>query len=410
MTRNPADNRAVSAMFRAFGGAGRIVMGEARMESAFSGMHRGERIFLSVWMPLSVLVAAGDAVIGWFGVPSGLLLALPAAWSVLHVLPFVLQVRTPSSQWRAWLAAGVVWAWFHRDCGGVTAWFSVAWFLLLASNTAGMLWLGLVRTMEWKGRQGIAWRMALWVVPHVAAIVIGFRFGWAWALMAGAGMAAFYCLAVLRPGSQWLGPVVRRFDDGEVLVTIDDGPDPEDTPALLDLLDRHGVKAVFFMIGEKVAAHPELVREVIRRGHEIGNHTMTHPQATFWCAGPWRTRREIACCQRVIGEVAGVVPRWFRAPVGHRNFFTHPIAAEMGLQVMGWSRRGYDAVDTDAGRVLERILTGVLPGDIVLVHESTPVASEVLDGVLRGTAPCGSISSAGDGKEQAPAGSGCDRG
>jgi hypothetical protein len=96
--------------------------------------------------------------------------------------------------------------------------------------------------------------------------------------------------------------------------------------------------------------------------------------------------------------------------VGHRNFFTHPIAAEMGLQVMGWNRRGYDAVDSDAGRVLERILTGVLPGDIVLVHESTPIAAEVLDGVLRGTAPCGSISSAGDGKEQAPAGSACDCG
>ena len=150
---------------------------------------------------------------------------------------------------------------------------------------------------------------------------------------------------------------------------------------LLDLLDRHQTKAVFFMIGEKVRAHPELAREVIRRGHEIGNHTLTHPQASFWCAGP--------CADP---------PRDCRLPAGHRGNHRHqtplvsgagrasesfhpPVASDLGLQVMAWNRRGFDAVERDAGKVLARILP-LHPGDIVLLHESTPIAEEVLGGVM----------------------------
>jgi peptidoglycan/xylan/chitin deacetylase (PgdA/CDA1 family) len=124
---------------------------------------------------------------------------------------------------------------------------------------------------------------------------------------------------------------------------------------------------------------------VLRRGHEIGNHTMSHPHPVFWCAGPWRTRREIADCQRAAKEVTGFTPRFFRAPCGHRNLFTHPIAREHGLEVMAWSRRGFDAVETDATKALKRILTKIAPGDIVLVHEATPIAVEVMEGLLQGT-------------------------
>jgi peptidoglycan/xylan/chitin deacetylase (PgdA/CDA1 family) len=214
-------------------------------------------------------------------------------------------------------------------------------------------------------------------------LVLGFRYGWPWAIAGGALIAAFYCVAVLRPSGQWLGPVKTDTGDRSILLTIDDGPDPKDTPTLLDLLDHHGRKAVFFMIGEKVAAHPELAREVLRRGHLIGNHTMTHPQASFWCAGPWRTRREIAECQRTIQEATGFEPKWFRAPVGHRNWFTHPVCGDLGLEVVAWSRRGFDAVETDAAKVLERMLKGLAPGDIILMHEATAIVGEVAEGVLQ---------------------------
>jgi peptidoglycan/xylan/chitin deacetylase (PgdA/CDA1 family) len=225
-------------------------------------------------------------------------------------------------------------------------------------------------------------RVALLVLVHGLALLAGWLWGWWWAVAAGAAIAAGFCGCVLNPSSQWLGPVRRRNDTNDILVTIDDGPDPRDTPRLLDLLDRYEVKAVFFMIGEKVEKHPELAREVLRRGHEIGNHTMAHPQRTFWCAGPWRTRREIEQCQQAIARVTGVQPRRLRAPVGHRNFFTHPVAHELGLEVVGWTRRGFDAVETDVPKILRRILNNLAPGDIVLIHEGTPVACEVLEAVL----------------------------
>jgi peptidoglycan/xylan/chitin deacetylase (PgdA/CDA1 family) len=243
------------------------------------------------------------------------------------------------------------------------------------------LWM-LSRALEWSGLPGVVWRVIVLTVPHLILLVAAWKYGAFVFLSGGALLAGLYCLAVLRPSCGWLGEVKCATGDNSVLITIDDGPDAHDTPLLLDLLDRHGAKAVFFMIGEKAAAHPDLVREVIARGHEIGNHTMTHPQATFWCAGPWRTRREISACQQVITDITGVKPRWFRAPVGHRNFFTHPIATALGMKVMAWNRRGFDAVETDASKVLARILPGLGPGDIVLLHEGTPIAAEVLQAVI----------------------------
>jgi peptidoglycan/xylan/chitin deacetylase (PgdA/CDA1 family) len=231
---------------------------------------------------------------------------------------------------------------------------------------------------------GIAWRMAIAIVLHGFALVIGFRYGWGWALLTGASLSSLWCWGVLCPKSQWFGPMRCRRDDNRMLITIDDGPDPRDTPAMLDLLDERGVKAIFFVIGEKVREYPELAREIVKRGHELGNHTLTHPQATFWCASPWRTRREIAGCNRAIEEVTGVKPTWFRAPVGHRNFFTHPIASELGLELMAWTRRGYDAVSTDTRKILSQLLESNQPGDIFLIHEGTPIALEVLRGVLDG--------------------------
>lgn len=197
----------------------------------------------------------------------------------------------------------------------------------------------------------------------------------------------FLCVALLlygtlSPNSQLFGPIQSQSEGGPLL-TIDDGPDPQDTLPILDLLDRYDAKAVFFLIGEKAAKHPDLVREIARRGHEIGNHTWSHPQATFWAAGPWRTRREIVRCQNVLSEILGKAPRLFRAPVGHSNFFVHPVLRSHDLKLMGWSARGYDAVSTDVNEVLEKINGSLQEGSIVLAHDATPIALEVIEGILK---------------------------
>ena len=375
------DNRAVSALFRVFGGAGEYVVADARELATLRGMHGGETIAFAVLVPLTVLVALGDWLIRSLG-SAGWLLAMPLGLAVLQFLPFVFGAKSPSMQWRLWLAACGTWAFLHRDAGGVVGVFSHLWIAVAVMSLAATLVLGWQVSMRWSGKTGMAWRMLVLAGSHAVAIGIGIKWGWSWALVCGAGIAGFYCRAVLDPYCQWLGPVRCTSDDREILVTIDDGPDPHDTPVLLDLLDRHHTKAIFFMIGEEVRAHPELAREVVRRGHKIGNHTLTHPAGSFWCAGPWRTLREIAGCQQLIAEITGSKPRWFRAPVGHRNWFTHPIVSALGLEVMAWNRRGFDAVEKDAGKALARILPDLANGDIVLLHESTSIAEEVLTKVL----------------------------
>lgn len=377
----PTDNRAVSALFRVFGGAEPPVIEEAHDFATRRGMHHHEFRVLAALVPLTVLVALGELLVRWLGSIAGILLAIPLTFLALNVLPFLFTAKSQSLQWRLWFASCASWAILQRETGGIVGLLSYVWIAMGVMSLAAMVVLAWQASMGWSGKPGTAWRMFVLVAVHLSAVGIGFKFGWPWAILCGAGIAAFSCWAVLNPYSQILGPVCRTTDLQAPLITLDDGPDPHDTPILLDLLDRYQTKAIFFMIGEKVLAHPELAREVIRRGHEIGNHTLTHPQASFWCAGPWRTRREIAGCQQVIEEITGIKPRWFRAPVGHRNLFTHPIAAELGLQVMAWNRRGFDAVEKDTGKVLARILP-LHPGDIVLLHESTPIAEQVLGGVL----------------------------
>jgi peptidoglycan/xylan/chitin deacetylase (PgdA/CDA1 family) len=375
-------NRAVTAMFRVFGGRGLGKRGDAGEGAALRGMHLLEYRLLAVWIPLSVLVAVAHPLIQGWGWIFGTIAAFPVGFLLINVLPYALSARSATMQWRMWLGLFVVWAWFHRDVGGVTAAFAWGWLGLACIN--GISWAidGILTSLSGSGPRANAWRMFLLIFIHAVIIALGFATDWRWALMAGAFVAAMLCIAILHPSCQWLGPVKTHVESAEILITIDDGPDPHDTPKLLDLLDAHQVKAIFFMIGEKVRAHPELAREVIRRGHEIGNHTMTHPQASFWCAGPRRTRREIAECNQIIESITGVKPRCFRAPVGHRNGFTHPVTRELGLEVMAWNRRGYDAVEKDAAKVLARILPKLGAGDIVLLHEATPIAEEVLKGVL----------------------------
>jgi peptidoglycan/xylan/chitin deacetylase (PgdA/CDA1 family) len=337
---------------------------------------------LTALVPLTVLVAIGEPLVRWLGLVAGVLLVLPLGFLTLSLLPFLFIAKSPSMQWRLWFASCIGWAIFRSDAGGVVGLLAYLWIAVAVISLAAVMVLASQSSMRWSGKPGVAWRMFLLVGVHLAAVGIGIKFGWPWAILCGAAIAAFFFWAVLNPYSQILGPVYLTTDFEDVLVTIDDGPDPHDTPILLDLLDHYQTKAIFFMIGEKVRAHPEIAREVIRRGHEIGNHTLTHPHAGFWCAGPSRTRREIAEGQKVIGEITGKMPRWFRAPVGHRNFFTHPVATELGMHVMAWNRRGFDAVKTDTAKILARILPDLSPGDIVLLHESTPVAADVLRGVL----------------------------
>lgn len=197
--------------------------------------------------------------------------------------------------------------------------------------------------------------------------------------------------ATLWPRCEWWGPQVQGVPVGgeAVWLTIDDGPDPEDTPELLRLLDAAGAKATFFVIGNKVERHPELVREILERGHEVGNHTMTHPSGLFWAMSTERVRQEIERCQEVVKKATGGYEcRWFRAPAGLRNHTVHPVLEAMGMKLAGWTVRGFDGVSSDPEKVVDRLKAGLRDGAGVLIHEGRVardggrLGPRVLEGVL----------------------------
>lgn len=170
----------------------------------------------------------------------------------------------------------------------------------------------------------------------------------------------------------WFGRVENSFSTRarELLLTIDDGPDPRQTPQILDALAKAQVRAVFFVIGKNVEAHPSLCRRMVEEGHSVQNHTFSHPSATFWSARPRRAMEEIERCSLAIRNSTGRMPIQFRAPVGMANPFVHLVAESCGLKMVGWSATGHDGITHDPASVVHRIRKSAAPGGIVLVHES----------------------------------------
>jgi peptidoglycan/xylan/chitin deacetylase (PgdA/CDA1 family) len=163
-----------------------------------------------------------------------------------------------------------------------------------------------------------------------------------------------------------------------VALTYDDGPDPEVTGALLDLLRERGCPATFFVVGRNVRAHPELVRRAVAEGHLVGNHSEHHaPLTNFY--GPARTRAEIGSCQEAVTRATGETPRHYRPPVGLMNASVAPAARHFDLELVGWRIRSLDTVLGSAERVARRVLRRVRAGDIILLHDARQGRERVLE-------------------------------
>jgi len=209
---------------------------------------------------------------------------------------------------------------------------------------------------------------------------------WPWALGAVAGNHAAITVAGLLPRTTLLGPNLVRLPVGarsrqEVALTIDDGPDPEVTPRVLDLLDAAQARASFFCIGRRARAHPALCREIVARGHRVENHGDAHSNA-FSLFGPGRMRADIAAAQSTLADITGQQPLFFRPTAGLRNPFLEPVLCALDLHLAAWTRRPYDTRDGRPDRVLHRLTRGLGPGDILLMHDGhaavTPAGRPVI--------------------------------
>jgi peptidoglycan-N-acetylglucosamine deacetylase len=217
--------------------------------------------------------------------------------------------------------------------------------------------------------------------------------GWPWAV--GGVIASHVALtaAGLWPRSALLGHNWRRLPETAgacIAITIDDGPDEDVTPHVLDMLDEYGARASFFCIGERARRHPELVEAIVARGHAVENHSERH-RHDFSLLGPGAMRREIEAAQETLGEIAGTRPMFFRAPAGLRNPFLEPVLCGLGLHLASWTRRGFDTRCADADVVAKRLLGGLAERDILLLHDGhaardargVPVVVGALGAVLR---------------------------
>lgn len=191
-------------------------------------------------------------------------------------------------------------------------------------------------------------------------------------------------------GSNWTRLPAAAAARGEVALTIDDGPDPQVTPQVLEILARHGAVATFFCIAERAAAHADCARACVAAGHAIENHSYAH-RHHFSVMGPWRLRAEIERAQSTLAAVSGRVPEFFRAPAGLRSPLLDPLLQQFNLQLASWTRRGFDTVKRDAEPVLARLTRGLAAGDILLLHDGhaardargAPVVLEVLPRLLQ---------------------------
>ncbi|HEX5125929.1 MAG TPA: polysaccharide deacetylase family protein, partial [Rhodocyclaceae bacterium] len=171
--------------------------------------------------------------------------------------------------------------------------------------------------------------------------------------------------------------------------TIDDGPDPDVTPGVLEILHKHSVSASFFCIGERVAAHPDLCRAIVAGGHTIENHSHRHSHC-FSLLGLRGIRQEIQTAQEVIASITGRSPCFFRAPAGLRSVLLYPVLHRLGMRQVSWTRRGYDTRIHNASVVYKRLTRGLAAGDILLLHDghaartsnNAPVIIEVLPQLL----------------------------
>lgn len=192
------------------------------------------------------------------------------------------------------------------------------------------------------------------------------------ALACALAYVAFFLAGVLVLRLRVFADAVVRGPEGArgVALTFDDGPHPEHTRAVMDALEARGVRGTFFVIGRKAKAHPDVVREIVRRGHAVGVHGFEHDRL-FSLRGARRVRSDLEASLRLLTDLTGSRPTLFRPPIGHTNPAIARVAEQLGLTVVGWSasaRDGLSGVRPEA--VVGRIRGHLEDGAIVLLHDA----------------------------------------
>lgn len=243
-------------------------------------------------------------------------------------------------------------------------------------------------------------RVLLWVVGLWAFIAWGARCGGGaqaiplWAVLLPLLLVPLVVnLGVMVPGlGMFARPILgvtRAHAKNRIALTFDDGPHPTETRRILDLLDQFGHKATFFIVGERAQHHPDVVREIVKRGHALANHSYHHKHSTPFLS-PDDLAEELARVNQLIRDAQGKVTRWFRPPVGLISPRVRKGSELAGLELVGWSAKARDGWEsTTVPSATKRLVKALEPGAILLLHDGTerathhPIAASVLAELLR---------------------------
>jgi len=194
--------------------------------------------------------------------------------------------------------------------------------------------------------------------------MLGYLIG---AIAAAAASAAGY--QSMAPTGQCFGHTFTGLGRGskQLALTYDDGPNDPHTQRLLEVLARHKVHATFFLIGRYVQQRPDIVRELVKAGHLVGNHTFTHPLLIFKSARELGSQLED--CDRALTHAVGEHSNLFRPPFGGRRPAVLRIARRMGLEPIMWNVTGYDWNATSAEGIERKVVSQVRGGNVILLHD-----------------------------------------
>lgn len=172
-----------------------------------------------------------------------------------------------------------------------------------------------------------------------------------------------------------------RKDDKVISLTFDDGPDPMITPRVLDLLEEYDVKAAFFLVGKNIEGNEALVQRMVEEGHVIGNHSYSHHN--FF--GFMRTKAvmdDLNKTAHLLKKISGRTPGLFRPPFGITNPHIAKAVRSLDYITIGWNIRSLDGIKRNDQQTIDRVITRMKPGGIVLLHDNHAGIFSILENVI----------------------------
>lgn len=193
---------------------------------------------------------------------------------------------------------------------------------------------------------------------------------------------------ILAYGSAFIGAgffmkSICKAPSGEkvLALTFDDGPDPENTPQILEILKQHGINATFFVIGKKIQGAEALLKKIKEEGHILANHSFSHSYF-FDFYSTKKVTADLQCANQAIHEVVGVTPRLFRPPYGVTNPNIAAAVKKLSLTSIGWNVRSLDTVIKNQEKLYQRVISRIRPGSILLFHDTGTQTIETLKAVI----------------------------